>query len=337
MMPTFARRHVPSALVLAALAGLSACATPRESGPAPATAPEAAAPAGGIDLVERAKSLDQAGDATGALAELERAIAENPRLTVAYLAAGDIHRRAGDYARAESQYAKAAEIEPGNFDAQYLHGLVLQVMNRLSDAVRAYLRALQIRPDDFDANLNLATAYLQLGEPSQGLPFAQKALELRPADGAARANLGSIYAALGRYDEAVVEYQQAAELTELSPPLLLNLADALGRVGRHAEMAATLEQVIALQPSAVAWERYGSAHFRLRRYDEALRGFRKSLEIDANHYPALNGIGVCLLNQYLWGGGKDITLRDEALRVLRRSLQIERRQPRIVELITRYS
>jgi tetratricopeptide (TPR) repeat protein len=343
-MRTSAANHLLTLAVGLTLSGCtmpnSAVRQPRASQPAnqssnePTTLPASNA---GIDLVKDAEKLKGEGRLDEALAQLEKAVAENPRLTIAYITAGDIHREAGDYISAEEQYGKAATVEPGNFDAQYLHGLALQVLNRIGDAVRAYLRALAIRPDDFNANLNLGTAYLQLGEPAQGLPYAQRAIALKSDDGAARSNLGSIYAALGRYDEAIIEFQQAAEVTQLTPPLLLNLADALGRVGRYPEMAATLKQVIALEPTPVAWERLGSAHFRQKQYDLAIQSFRKSLEIDPNHYPALNGVGVCLLNQYLWTGGKDRTLKDDALRSLRRSLQIESRQPKILELVSRYS
>jgi tetratricopeptide (TPR) repeat protein len=299
-------------------------------------APAVAAPEPASAAVLRAQEFESQGQYEQALAEFERAIETNPRMTVAYLGAGDIYRQQGDYESAEERYAMAARIEPRNFDAQYLHGLALQMLDRLADAVKAYIRALTIRPDDFNANLNLGTAYLQLGEPQQALPYAERAVRLDGKDGAARTNLGAIYAALGRHEDAVVEFQQAAELTELSAPLLLNLADSYGRVGRHEEMVNTLEQLVRTEPTAVAYERLGAGLFRLRRYDESLSGFRKSLEIDPNHYPALNGVGVSLLNQWVWSQQKDTAAREEALRSLRRSLQIERDQPKILELIGRY-
>ncbi len=319
-------------LCAAALLGPSAsCARWRSSRAAPRRNNEAA------EAVERAARLREQGLDQVALAELERAIAINPRLTTAYLGIGDIHRTQGNYAEAERGYAKAAEIEPRNFDAQYFHGLTLQMLNRVSDAVKAYLRALTIRPEDFDANLNLATAYLQLGEPGQALLYAQRAVRLRSDSAPARVNLGAVYAAMGNHESAVVEYQQAAELMELTPELLLNLADSLGRVGRHAEMENTLVQLVDMAPSAIAFERLGSARFHLKKYDEALASFRKSLELDANHYPALNGVGVCLLNKFIWSDKTDLESRDEALRALRRSLQIERRQDQIKDLLSRYS
>lgn len=327
---------------LLALAGTTGCGDwyrTNSAGPAkPAPATDRSKPIEELanDSVGRAKLLKDQGLAQQALVEFERAIENNPRLTVAYIGAGDIYRERGDYNAAETRYAKAAEIEPSNFDAQYLHGLTLQLLDRISEAIRAYLRALSVRPDDFNANLNLATAYLQANEPTQALPYAQRAVRVDGQSAAARTNLGAVYSALSRHEEAIVEYQQAAELTDLSAPLLLNLADSLQKVGRYAEAVNTLKQLIRTEPSANAYERLGAAQFRSKEYDDALANFRKAAEIDANHYPALNGVGVCLLNRWVWSDQKDEAAHDEALRALRRSLQIEPRQPRILELVTRY-
>ncbi len=284
----------------------------------------------------RARILAEQGLDQVALAEFERAIAINPKLTTAYIGMGEIHKKSGDLNKAEQAYGRAAEVEPQSFDAQYQHGLVLQLLNRVADAVRAYIRALQIRPDDFEANLNLATAYLQLNEAGAALPYAQRAVSLNGNSGPARVNLGAVYAALNDYDAAVVEYQQAAELMELSPQLLLNLADALGKTGRYAEMQNTLEQLLQMSQTPVAYERLATSLFKQRDYDAALQNFRRSLELDPNYYPSLNGVGVSMLNRYLASEKQDVEALREGLAALRRSIQIERRQPAVVELIARY-
>lgn len=324
-----------SCVVLAAALGVAALAgcisTKRSTARAIPGGPEDA-----VGYVGRAQRLREHGLHSVALAELERAISINPEMTTAYLTMGDVYRDTGDFTKAEKSYGSAARLEPRNFDAQYFHGLTLQLLDRLSDAVRAYLRALSIRPDDFNANLNIATAYLQLGEPAQALQYAQRAVRLKADEAAARVNLGAIYAALGDHQSAVIEYQQAAELMELSPQLLLNLAESLGQIGRFEEMRNTLEQLVRSAPSAVAFERLGSAQFRLGQYDESLNSFRGALELDPDYYPALNGVGVCLLNRYLWSEKTDQDALQEGLRNLRRSLQVERRQPQVLELLSRY-
>ncbi len=309
--------------------------TPENDGREPAVGDTHPSP-GAESALAKARGLESAGKYDEALAEFERAISVNPRMTTAYLGAGDIYRQKGDYDSAEKRYGKAAEIEPQNFDAQYLHGLALQLLNRVGDSVRAYLRALTIKPDDFNANLNLATAYVQLGEPAQALPYARRAVELKPKDAAARINLAAAYRDLNQHETAIIELQQASELTELSAPLLLNLADSLGKVGKYEEMVNTLDQLVKSEPTAIANERLGFAQFKLRRYSDSLASFRRALEIDPNHYPALNGVGVCLINEWHFSGQSNDGARDEAVRSWRRSLQLERNQPQIMEFIGRF-
>lgn len=286
--------------------------------------------------VAQGNQLAAQGRYSEALQAFDRAISDNPLLVSAYVGAGDALRASGDYAAAEKRYAKACEIDPSNFDAQYNHGLTLQLLNRWPEAVSAYIRALAIKPADFQANLNVATAYLQLNEPEQALPFAQRAAAADPNSGPARNNLGRIYAAMERHAEAIVEFQQAADLMPLTSPLLLNLANSLGKENRHEQAVNVLNQLIQTEPSPAAYERLGASLFKLRRYDASMAAFRTALEIDPNHFPALNGLGVCLLNQFEFTGRNDEVARREAIRALRRSLQLQANQPAILNLVTRY-
>jgi tetratricopeptide (TPR) repeat protein len=304
--------------------------------PAPAPPPKVDPVQESQRVVENAQILQAQGIEDVALREFERAISINPRITPAYLGIGQIQRRRGNLLEALTAYARAVDIEPGNFEAQYGLGLTSQLLGRIADAIRAYVNALYIRPDDFDANLNLATAYLQFGEPSPALPYAQRAVRLKGDSGPARFNLGAIYSAAGDHESAIVEYQQAAELMEISPQLLLNLAEALAFTGRHAEAQNTLEQLILAAPTAAAHERLATSLFRQKKYDEALAAFRRSIAIDDTYYPAHNGVGVCLLNRWLLSEKKDVAAKEEAIRALKRSLQLERKQPVVIDLINRY-
>jgi tetratricopeptide (TPR) repeat protein len=290
------------------------------------------------DALSRARELRAMGDIGSALAELERAIAFNPRFTPALLEAGDLHLEMGEIGLAERSFAAAARAEPRNFDAQFRHASVLRALGRMEEATRAYLRALSIRANDYDAVLGLSTAYLESGNPEQALPYAQRATEARPRSGEARMQLGTVYAALNRHEEAVIEYRQAAELLpKPAPGLLLNMAESFNELGRFAEMVGALTEVVAAEPTPVAYERLGSGLFRLRRYDESLAAFKASMELDPNYPPALNGVAVCELNNYLWSGKADGPARERAVEAMRASLKVDRNQPRIVELLRRYA
>ncbi len=286
----------------------------------------------------RAVELHASGDLVSALRELEQAIAFNPQFTRAFLQAGDIYLELGEYELAERQFALAVRSEPRSFLAQYRHGQVLHRLGRLEEANRAYLRALSIRPGDFDANLGISIVLLEMGRAEQALPYGQRAVKSEPPSGRARMHLGNVYAAIDRHEEAIIEYQQAAELMDVpTPGLLLNMADSLNTLGRYAEMVGALDQLVRIEPNAIAYERLGSGLFRLKRYEESLEAFEKSTELDPTHYPAFNGLAVCELNQYLWSSKTDGGARERAVEAMRKSLRIESNQPRIVELLRRYS
>lgn len=337
-MPTRSSKPIAAALSLAAALGLTACEiqeTAQGTGGAdPMIDLEPRDPAQAA--VQRANLLASQGGSEEALELFERAIEINPRMTVAYLGAAEIYRESGDFQSALDRAETAVDLEPALFDAQFQKALALQLLDRLPEAVRTYLQALRLRPSDFEANLNLATTYLQLSEPAQARLYAEQAVRLQPDNGPARVNLGAVYAALDLHQAAVIEYQQAAELMALNSELLLNLADSLGQSGRYEEMAATLDQLLRIEDSAIARERLGSALFRLRRYDEALDQFEVAADLDPTHYPAWNGVGVCLLNRWLFSERADQNAHDRAIDALRRSLRLQSAQSRIIELIRRY-
>jgi len=286
----------------------------------------------------KAVELYASGDLEAALRELERAIAFNPRFTRAYIESGDIYLEMGELDRAERQFAAAVRSEPRNYMAQYRHASVLHKLGSLEESKRAYLRALSIRPSAYDANLGLSRVLLETGTAEQAIPYAQRAVRADPPSGRARMHLGNVYAAMDQHEEAIIEYQQAADMLQApSSGLLLNMADSLNQLQRYAEMVGVLEQLVLIEPDAVAYERLGSGFFRLRQYDEALQAFNSSVNLDPNHYPGLNGIAVCELNNYLWNGKTDGPSRERAVDAMRRSLRLERQQPRIVELLRRYS
>lgn len=324
-------------LCVGALLTLSACGTRSGSGN---SSGEALIDSGeGGDFVAAAEAAVRAGDKRRALLEFSKAIEKNPRLTTAHMGMADIYRLDGDYGKAEQGYRKAAEIEPRSFDAQYYHGLMLHVLNRVSEAIGAYLRALSIRPDDQKANLNLGAAYYQLAEYAQALPYASRAVALDPKSGPARFSLGAVYAGLGRHSEAIAEYEQALDSSDSDMPsqLLMNLSASYGATSRFAEMRNTLQRLIKLQPTPAAYERLGFAEFRLENIPAALSAYREALKLDADYFPALNGVGVCELNTYLWSEKTDVGSRDRAFEALRRSLRLKPNQPKVQDLLTRYA
>ena len=287
--------------------------------------------------VAEATAAKDAGNYDQALSLFQQILAENPTITSAYLGIGDIYIIKNDYERAEPAYARAARLEPRNFDAQYGHGLALQMLGRFVDAIRAYHRALVIEPESFNANLNIATTYLQMGEPESAVTFAEKAVEANPQDGPARVNLGAAYERVGRNADAVAQYEAAIELMEPSPEVMMNLINALAKDQRYHEAVNTAEFLVRIAPSAQAYERLGWGHFKLAEYEKSIDAYRKAVELDPKHWPALNGVGVNAINTWLVSKKQDEESAREARRALRQSLRLNPDQPKVIALLSNYN
>lgn len=332
------RRLALAAGLIASAASMSSCRlfnhTPAASGPVVPVTPNNMANAD--QLVHDAEDALNSGDKDAALAAFAAAIEENPRIVRAHMGMAEIYKERKQWPEAEVSSRKWVELEPRSYDARYTHGYVLHQLNRLLEAIREYRQALTLEPNSHEANLNIATAYLQLSQAVEALPFAERAVQVQPNHGPSRANLGVIYAAVGNDEKAVENYQAAMELMEPSPELMLNLVESLRKLQRYPEMVNTLEALMRLQPSADAYERLGYATFKLRDYDKSETSYRAALKLDKEYFPAMNGLAVNLLNDYIRSNRTNNEALQEALSMLRRSLQLNKSQPKIVELLSRY-
>ncbi len=326
--------------ILAILAGgLTGCASLRSFSTPPAPRPiEIGSPTDDqVALLQTAETASEAGNYDDALLLFQEILGKNPTITTAYLGMGDIYLLQKDYDKAEPAFARAARLEPRNFDAQYGHGLALQMLNRLVEAVKAYHRALTIQPENPEANLNLATTYLQMKQPDHAVVFAEKAVENDPASGAARANLGAIYEKLGRNAEAVDAYIAALELMGNKPQLMLNLISVLSKEKRYQEAANTAETLLRIEPSADVYERLGWCYFRLKVYFKSIEAYRSAVALDPEYWPAWNGVGVNALNDWLLSKRRNMDARDEARDAFRHSLRANSDQPKVVKLLLNYN
>ncbi|OAB57742.1 hypothetical protein AY599_03845 [Leptolyngbya valderiana BDU 20041] len=329
------RRITTRGGLVAAMVAVGLCLSACSSGPSPKKQARLTA---ANDAADQGTAHVRLGDSQAALSEFQRAIELNPLLTRAYVGAGDAARELNDPAAAEQYYTRASELDPNNPRIHFKRGQVLQALGRVTDAIRAYLNSLELDPTDAPANINVSVAYMQAEEPRLARPFAERAVYIDPNSAPARINLGSIYAAMGEHRKAVDEYQQAAELVDpISPELLVNLAESLRVLGEDAQAVNVLDQLLRTSETSLAWERRGSALFRMGDFDAAQTSFERALEIDARHYPALNGLAVLRLNQFIQSDRTDSVALQQALEHFRKSLQIEHRQPKVRELLSRFS
>ena len=292
------------------------------------------------EYMNRAVEYRESGLEDSAFAMFGQALLENPRVVGAHIGIGDIYKKRGDYDKASVRFELAAAIEPTNYDAHYNLGVCKQLLGDLAHAIKAYKRAVSLIPDSAEANRDLASAYLQENKPGLALSYAKRATELDGESFGAWANLGFVYTRTERYSEAIEAFRNASELAGSDDdltPVLIGLADAHIRVGNYARATNTLNTLISANPTSTAHERLGVCLFKQRQYEDALREFKKAVELDGEDTAALNGLGVAYMTLYIEGGRDNTYQRDQALKAWSKSLDLKPGQQAIISLVTRYS
>lgn len=287
--------------------------------------------------LESASTFKESGLLDSALAEFGLALEVNPNIADAHMGMGSIYQQRGDYELASRAYERATIVEPNKFEAHYHLGLMKQLLGRLREALQAYKTAWRLNPDDFQVNRELGSTYLQMGRPGEALTFVQIATKLDPDSQAAWCNLAATYNLLGRYEEAVDTYRQAAELGDLADPVLLGLADAHIHLNNLQQALNVLEALIRRSPSVIAYERLGYVKFKMRQFEPALFQYRQAMALNPDDTATLNGLGACLMTLYIQDGRANGDQRDEALNAWRKSIRLDPQQPRITDLLSRFS
>ncbi len=309
----------------AAAAAVSAPAVPLVP-----TAPEQA-------LLDQAELHLQSGSHEQALAEFNQLLAENPYLPDAWVGVGDVMAAQGRYREAEPAYTRATELDPGDFNAQVGRGQSLLALGRTVDGIRAMHRALTINGEAAEVHISMASAYLVLGQPEAAVGYGERAVALMPENAAARINLGAAYERTGKPGAAASQYEVAMELMPPTPQLYINLVNVYAADGRHAEALNAARELCRVSPSPNSFERLGWAQFRAGDYAASLAAYRSAVEMDAQYWPAWNGIGVNAMNTWLQSAKRDSFAANEARDAFRRSLQVNPNQPKLVRLMMTHS
>lgn len=306
--------------------------------------------------------LADAGKFEAALLELSMAVADDPELSVAYAAAGDIYFKRGHLSGARDAYSKACRANPYSFSAQYKLGLVCWKLvelarsvddadNLLSDAVGAYLRSLEIEPDDYDANINISACYFQLGKYRLAEQYCKAAIRIKPDSAGAYSNMGAIYDSQNRLYDAIRWYKMSLELDSKQPELLLNLASTYMRQKRWKPALNACAMVAEQQPkraapwvlTGICYKRWGQEYSKVRnagsareKYARAAEAFERAMTLNPNSHTAYRNLGVVYMLQFLYDRSK-IDLRDKAVEAWHRSLEIKSNQPDLRKLVKKFA
>jgi tetratricopeptide (TPR) repeat protein len=310
------------ALVAVVALAAGGCAT----GPEQTTAPKRSQ---AVETYARGVYAYQSGKKDQAVDSLKQALEANPQLIMPRVILGRIYKERGDYANAKEYYEALVAMDPYEVQNHYNLGLSYQMLQRLQDAAKSYSSALKLRPDDFGSNMNLGLVYLALGDTDKAVKYTDKAAQIRPDSPEAQANLALALDGRGDYALAERAYRKSIQLAPRQVGTLINYANNLLAQQKPRDAQDVLQQTLKLEDTPYLRKRLGDAYALEQRYDDALQQYREALKRNPKYFSAVSEQGRVLLMQYQSGMELDEKKRDEALGLLRQSLEMNPRQPKI--------
>jgi len=122
---------------------------------------------------------------------------------------------------------------------------------------------------------------------------ARKAIEMNASIAEAHAALGYALMLVWRWPEAAKEFERAIQLDLNSVLAHRWYAEYLMAVGDTAKAESEIERALELDPmSLIANSELGFIYYGLRRFEQAARQFRKTIELDENFAVAYLGSGL---------------------------------------------
>ena len=159
---------------------------------------------------------------------------------------------------------------------------------RLREAEKLYAQVLAIQPDNFDALHLYGVLMQQRGQPAEALRLIGQALRANAKAAAAHSNYGMVLAGLNRDAEALEAYERAIALEPDFAGAVNNRGNALRKLGRNEEAIASFERALALKPGyPEALNNRGNAFLAMQRPADALKSYEEALAQRPSYVDAL--------------------------------------------------
>lgn len=190
-----------------------------------------------------------------------------------------LHRQ-GKCHDAQALYRQVLLLDPAQFDALHLSGVVARQLGDADAAVDLIAHALRVNPAQAAAHCNLGAALQDAGRPRDALASYDRAVQLHPQYALAFCNRGNALRKLGQLNEALASYDRALAIQPAYPEAHCNRAIALQDVGRAADALSAAGQALAARPNyAEAWCARGNALQSLQQFDAALHSYDRAIAL----------------------------------------------------------
>jgi len=191
-----------------------------------------------------------------------------------------------NWGKAEREYRRAIDLNPGLARAHHWYGLLLSALKRHDEAISELKRAVEIEPLNASLYANQALVYANAHRYTDALESVNAARTISGSSESWNGILGMLHIYQGIYEQGLEEIRSGAA----EPPTIDDLSQlgyALGRAGRRKEALQMINQLERMPNAdavgvAIAWTGIGNR-------DRAFEWLNRALDA---HSPSEFWIGV---------------------------------------------
>jgi len=174
-----------------------------------------------------------------------KALGLDDNLAEAQAAMASVHLQEGEFARAEREFSRAVELNPGYARGRHMHALSLLALGRREEGLAEIQRAHELDPLSLIINSNVCYMLGSNRRYDEAIELGRKTLELDPSFLVVHWPLGLAYEQKGMFREAIAEFQKAAR-PERNSAYLAALGHAYAMAGQQAEARKILKELTAV-------------------------------------------------------------------------------------------
>ena len=193
---------------------------------------------------------------------------------------------------------KILDIEPDNFEALNIIGVISGNENNHIEAINFFKKAQKIRPDNNLVNFNLGKALSEIGNDLDAINYYKIAIRLDKNHLGSWLSFGKSLHQLERYDESLSYYDQAIKLKPDYLEAHYNKANTLKILKRYDEAIIHYSQAIKLKPDYFnAYIERGVLFELVNLKDEALFDYDQAIKLKPDSALPYNNKGNVLRSQ----------------------------------------
>lgn len=232
-------------------------------------------------LLQKALAVHQKGDLATAEELYKKVLLKLPRHFEANYLYGMLKLHQEDWAAAETQLAKAIDLNPAHLDTYFDHAGVLEQLARDEEALTRYDHLIATKPDFPDALMRRGAVLRRLGRATDALEDFALALKIDPGNADAWFQQGNAQHDLFAYADARQSYGTALSLRPDFIEAWFNLGNTCKDSYLLTDALAAYDRALAVQPDFYeALSNRGYVLMQLQRPREALQAYDQALALD---------------------------------------------------------